>query len=837
MGATPSTSREASDAEADDDEKKILYDQEILGLYNGNSNTHTSAAQVTNADSKPTKDPSGGAIEENTGANISDAVAAETLPTPTSNACATNATAASVTEPDENGIPPNQPQASDPALSPLPKASAADDVLAMDGPDEEDKFYYTPVDDDFEVYIAQQRENAEESDSSSVVCLPDEDITSENATNQAHATLGRERDLQAINSAAAARRAATAALALHRKSNANLLKTDASTANEQTVIEVSDRYRVFEELHQTETQYLQGLKEMCQHYCAPLDPDKGEHNIMSKSLHRQVFSNLHEIVGVNTSFLSELATVMDSWDDVDSCVGPTMSSFAPYFKCYSVYAASYASAVFLLEHEIQTNTELCEFRHDVVSTQGTSPHRLNNLLVTPVQRVPRYLLLLKELKKNTHPTHQDFPLLEDAINAITLTADLIDKNIGEGEARSKVLEIQTRFQDKVELVTRSRRFVRRGELQKLSRFGDLKLCHFFLFSDLLVWCQGPKDGPYVKPRQVSIRGIEDAKLLTKEQVKEFDRQTRAARAAGAAEKSWSSRYMKETDVVAATSKRILETLGRARSMLAKGIISDSEYRKMAELNFRLVESESGEPEKHSFIIYGKERSFWVCAPTRQEKIEWMLDVRQVLRELQKTTRAIFSHNDDKLMAVLESNDDQLSPVFTPNHFSNVCSICIREFGVMQGTRRHHCRACGALVCAGCSRGRQKIHGKMQRVCNLCESVRGEPSKEGTFRAHAPDGSEIIDEAAEALKRGEITESEYQSITRKAAIVDAKRLEAQQSHRASFLGMQQAAKEEQLSAAIVSRIQNSDDALLNAPRRLSRASTPKTQDNANEASAQ
>ena len=182
----------------------------------------------------------------------------------------------------------------------------------------------------------------------------------------------------------------------------------------------------------------------------------------------------------------------------------------------------------------------------------------------------------------------------------------------------QVLEIQEQFiADKVPLVTRTRRFIRQGPLKKLSRFGDLKACHFFLFSDLLVWAQGPQGGPYVhemwivmqlvawlasltssrlfcsfrytKPRQVSIRGIEDAKLLSKEQVQEFDRQAKLRkrnerkRAASDAHqdkeariKSWSSRHMTEADVVAATSKRILETLERARRMLADGIISESE---------------------------------------------------------------------------------------------------------------------------------------------------------------------------------------------------------------------------------------------------------------------
>ena len=66
-----------------------------------------------------------------------------------------------------------------------------------------------------------------------------------------------------------------------------------------------------------------------------------------------------------------------------------MSRFAPFFKCYSVYAASYASAVFMLEHERERNPELGRFCDDAAARRGASPHRLNNVLVMPVQRVPR----------------------------------------------------------------------------------------------------------------------------------------------------------------------------------------------------------------------------------------------------------------------------------------------------------------------------------------------------------------------------------------------------------------------------------------------------------------
>ena len=213
-----------------------------------------------------------------------------------------------------------------------------------------------------------------------------------------------------------------------------------------------------------------------------------------------------------------------------------------------------------------------------------------------------------------------------------------------------------------------------------------------------------------------------------------------------------------------------------------------------------------------------------------------------------------SHNDAKLMAVLESTDEQLSPVFTPNHFSNVCGICNCELGLMKGARRHHCRVCGALVCSACSKSRRKIHGKLQRVCRLCDggnngsgngtaqlptsgsSRIGNQSSEhngpidGTalspggsligrsqrtsrgVQPHTPSSAEIIDTAAEALERGEISREQFQRISSKASLVDVKRMEAQQSERAQFLGMQQTAREQHLSAAIMSRIHGTSHSL-------------------------
>ena len=47
--------------------------------------------------------------------------------------------------------------------------------------------------------------------------------------------------------------------------------------------------------------------------------------------------------------------------------------------------------------------------------------------------------MLKELIKYTPKTHPDYLPLVEALDLMSVTADLIDESIGEGEARSKVI--------------------------------------------------------------------------------------------------------------------------------------------------------------------------------------------------------------------------------------------------------------------------------------------------------------------------------------------------------------------------------------------------------------
>jgi hypothetical protein len=56
--------------------------------------------------------------------------------------------------------------------------------------------------------------------------------------------------------------------------------------------------------------------------------------------------------------------------------------------------------------------------------------------------------------------------------------------------------------------------------------------------------------------------------------------------------------------------------------------------------------------------------------------------------------------------------------WAPDRDARDCSLCAAAFGLV--TRRHHCRACGQVVCAECSPARVLLGGaKPERVCVRC----------------------------------------------------------------------------------------------------------------------
>jgi hypothetical protein len=90
----------------------------------------------------------------------------------------------------------------------------------------------------------------------------------------------------------------------------------------------------------------------------------------------------------------------------------------------------------VLKRLIETNKTLASIIEAVESPSGMvrGQRYLNELMITPMQRLPRYELLFKELMKCSE-NHDDFPALVAAYNSIKATTTLINDRKRESDER------------------------------------------------------------------------------------------------------------------------------------------------------------------------------------------------------------------------------------------------------------------------------------------------------------------------------------------------------------------------------------------------------------------
>ena len=117
--------------------------------------------------------------------------------------------------------------------------------------------------------------------------------------------------------------------------------------------------------------------------------------------------------------------------------------------------------------------------------------KLEALLIVPIQRVPRYRLLLTELISHTDEEDSEHTILNAALNQVEMVARHINEQIRDQENMQRMIRIQkSLFHGKPKIVTPGRRFVREGNLRKVSSDGDsTHERYFILFSDMLLYCK------------------------------------------------------------------------------------------------------------------------------------------------------------------------------------------------------------------------------------------------------------------------------------------------------------------------------------------------------------
>jgi hypothetical protein len=178
--------------------------------------------------------------------------------------------------------------------------------------------------------------------------------------------------------------------------------------------------------------------------------------------------------------------------------GESFKKISPLLRLYTVYINGYPKANEAY-HKIVKDEPLSQFlgnlRKNDPQFKGSD---LSSLLIQPIQRLPRYGLLLETLVKNTPEFHYDYQSLMESYTLIKgITGELNEKrNVFESQKR--IVEMTSKFPlfnaetesdsgVKHRKILNHRRYVKEEEfLVKSSVIDAWVKCDLFLYSDILL---------------------------------------------------------------------------------------------------------------------------------------------------------------------------------------------------------------------------------------------------------------------------------------------------------------------------------------------------------------
>lgn len=255
------------------------------------------------------------------------------------------------------------------------------------------------------------------------------------------------------------------------------------------------RRKIREEILSTEESYVSGLTILRHTYCKAVEEMKGkESNFNASSTDiSALLINIETLENLHSNFLQEMK-------DKDPSEFPRV--IADYCKlmctCYMPYMAGYESALEIIDKLMKKSKKFKALMTKVDEDIGKeSPgKRYLDYLITPVQRLPRYVLLLGGLIENSSEGHPQYTLMTDTYDKIKNVATVINEGKREREQKNKLLQVSSLMHgapNDFELVAPHRIMINNGSLTVYNesfhgKTQSLKKVtrNLFLFSDILM---------------------------------------------------------------------------------------------------------------------------------------------------------------------------------------------------------------------------------------------------------------------------------------------------------------------------------------------------------------
>uniref|UniRef100_A0A8P0N4K5 FYVE, RhoGEF and PH domain containing 2 n=2 Tax=Canis lupus familiaris TaxID=9615 RepID=A0A8P0N4K5_CANLF len=360
--------------------------------------------------------------------------------------------------------------------------------------------------------------------------------------------------------------------------------------------------RIVQELLETEKAYVARLHLLDQVFFQELLREARSSKAFPEDVVRLIFSNISSIYQFHAQFfLPELQRRLDDWTATPR-IGDVIQKLAPFLKMYSEYVKNFERAAELLATWTDKSAPFQEVITRIQSSEASGSLTLQHHMLEPVQRIPRYELLLKEYVQKLPAQAPDRADAQKALDMIFSAAQHSNAAISE------------------------------------------------MFNNMLLYCI---------PKVIQVGA-------------QFQVRTR----------------------IDVAGMKVRE-------------LTDAEF-------------------PHSFLVSGKQRTLELQARSQEEMISWMQACQAAIDQIEKRNEtfkaAVQGPEGDTQEQELQSEELGLrAPQWVRDKMVTMCMRCREPFNALR-RRRHHCRACGFVVCAKCSDYRAELKyddNRPNRVCFHC----------------------------------------------------------------------------------------------------------------------
>jgi len=252
------------------------------------------------------------------------------------------------------------------------------------------------------------------------------------------------------------------------------------------------RNEIVKEIMSTEEKYVKQLTVLVQVYMKALE-GLGEAVLPAAKI-RSIFSEIKVIVSYNQVIYNMLKARVGEWYAKGQTLGDIFVKFTDFLKVYTAYVNNYNESMSTMQDQMINNPAFVETLQTCREDPRVASMEMSSFLIMPIQRIPRYVLLLSDLFKNTPENHKDHVTLKEALSKMEGVASYVNKKKREAENLLGVTTVARHLvglESVADFNQPHRRYVRQGFLQEADAGSpinakSLKTRYMFLFNDILV---------------------------------------------------------------------------------------------------------------------------------------------------------------------------------------------------------------------------------------------------------------------------------------------------------------------------------------------------------------